>query len=59
MQHRLHEACKKHSVLLAFSVIYASFLFFFFFLSLLTLGLGWTFPMFLTLISSNSKGISQ
>lgn len=51
--------CNEHSVLLAFSFYIICSPRLFFFLSLYTLRLGWTFPIFLTLISSNFKGVSQ
>lgn len=65
MQYKLHEACycNERTVLLAFSfsvlLAFSICLFFFFFFSLLTCGLGWTFPIFLTLTSSNCKGVFQ
>lgn len=70
MQYNLQEACycNEHTGLLAFSFsgllafsfsVISALIFFFFFFSLLTFGLGCTFPIFLTLTSSNFKGIFQ
>lgn len=58
MQYKLHEACIVTSILF-YKLFFFSVLCVSFFLSLLTLGLGWTFPVFLTFISSNFKGVSQ